>query len=154
MKAARPRPRRVLNSAPQRLYRWQKEALTPVAAARGAALDPAAAAGLRQRRATGRRPAPEVNVLKKAAAGCLLWAPALAATGSRGRYRFIAAPRSPYPVRLPCQAAAVPASACYAWQRTQTQASSEPSPAWKEAGGQVFGRRKRRAGAGSPGAEK
>ncbi len=38
---------RALDSNPRLLYKWQKEALTPVAAARGADLDPATAAELR-----------------------------------------------------------------------------------------------------------
>ena len=46
---------RALNIDPKRRYKWQKEALTPVAAARGAELDPAAAAELRQLRAANRR---------------------------------------------------------------------------------------------------
>ena len=50
------------------IYKWQKEALTPVAAARGAALDPTTAAELRQLRATNRRQAQELDILKKAIA--------------------------------------------------------------------------------------
>ena len=53
---------------PKRLYKWQKEALTPVAAARGAELDPATAAELRQLRAANRRQAQELDILKKAIA--------------------------------------------------------------------------------------
>lgn len=49
-------------------YKWQKETLTPVAAARGAALDPATAAELRQVRALARRQAQELAILKKAIA--------------------------------------------------------------------------------------
>ena len=41
---------RALNIDPKRIYKWQKESLTPVAAARGADLDPATAAELRQLR--------------------------------------------------------------------------------------------------------
>ena len=59
---------RALNIDPKRLYKWQKEALTPVAAARGAALDLATAAELRQLRAANRRQAQEVDMLKKAIA--------------------------------------------------------------------------------------
>jgi transposase len=59
---------RALNIDPKRLYRWQKEALTPVAAARGAELDPAAAAELRQLRAANRRQAQELEISKKAIA--------------------------------------------------------------------------------------
>ncbi len=51
---------RALNIDPKRIYNWQKEALTPVAAARGAELDPATAAELRQ--------AQELEILKKAIA--------------------------------------------------------------------------------------
>ena len=47
------------------LYKWQKEALTPVAAARGTELDPTTAAELRQLRATNRRQAQELEILKK-----------------------------------------------------------------------------------------
>ena len=59
---------RALNINPKLLYKWQKEALTPVAAARGAALDPTTAAELRQLRATNRRQAQELDILKKAIA--------------------------------------------------------------------------------------
>jgi transposase len=57
-----------LNIDPKRLYKWQKEALTSVAAARGAELDPATAAELRQLRALARRQAQELDILKKAIA--------------------------------------------------------------------------------------
>ncbi len=63
---------RALNLAPKRIYKWQKEALTPVAAARGAELDPATAAELRQLRAANRRPAQAQESVKKAIASCLL----------------------------------------------------------------------------------
>ena len=56
---------RALNIDPKRIYKWQKEALTPVAA-RGAELDPATAAELRQLRAANRRQAQELEILKKA----------------------------------------------------------------------------------------
>jgi len=59
---------RALNSSPKLLYKWQKESLTPVAAARGAELDPATAAELRQLRALARRQAQELDILKKAIA--------------------------------------------------------------------------------------
>ncbi|RYY20959.1 MAG: hypothetical protein EOO36_02035 [Cytophagaceae bacterium] len=49
---------------PKRIYKWQKEALTPVAAARGAELDPAAAAELRQLRAANWRRAGTGNFKK------------------------------------------------------------------------------------------
>ncbi len=63
---------RALNIDPKRIYKWQKEALTPVAAARGVELDPATAAELRQLRAANRRQAQELEILKKAIASCLL----------------------------------------------------------------------------------
>lgn len=56
---------RALNINPKLLYKWQKEALTPVAVARGAELDPATAAELRQLRAVNRRQAQELDILKK-----------------------------------------------------------------------------------------
>jgi transposase len=59
---------RALNINVKLLYKWQKEALTPVAAAQGAELDPATAAELRQLRATNRRQAQELEILKKAIA--------------------------------------------------------------------------------------
>ena len=59
---------RALNIDPKRLYKWQKEALTPVAAARGTALEPTTAAELRQLRAANRRQAQELDILKKAIA--------------------------------------------------------------------------------------
>ena len=59
---------RALNINAKLLYKWQKEALTPVAAARGAELDPATAAELRQLRAANRRQAQELEILKKAIA--------------------------------------------------------------------------------------
>ena len=66
LKAARRKPPRALTIDPKRIYKWQKEALTPVAAARGAELDPATAAELRQLRAANRRQAQELEILKKA----------------------------------------------------------------------------------------
>ena len=62
---------RALNIDPKRNYKWQEEALTPVAAARGAELDPATAAELRQLRAANRWQAQELDMLKKAIARCL-----------------------------------------------------------------------------------
>ena len=59
---------RALNIDPKRIYQWQKAAQTPVAAALGAALDPATAAELRQLRAVNRRQAQELEILKKAIA--------------------------------------------------------------------------------------
>ena len=57
---------RALTIDPKRIYKWQQQALTPVAAARGAELDPATAAELRQLRAANRRQAQELEILKKA----------------------------------------------------------------------------------------
>ncbi len=69
MKAARLRPpRALLDVNPKLLYKWQKEALTPIAAARGAELDPTTAAELRQVRAANRRQAQELDILKRAIA--------------------------------------------------------------------------------------
>ena len=59
---------RALNIDPKRLYQWQRAAQMPVAAALGAAMDPATAAGLRQLRAANRRQAQELDILKKAIA--------------------------------------------------------------------------------------
>ena len=53
---------RALNIDPKRLCKWQKEALTPVAAARGMELDPATAAELRQLRAANRRQAQALDI--------------------------------------------------------------------------------------------
>ena len=47
---------------PTRMYKWPKEALTPVAAARGAELDPATAAELRPLRAANQRQAQEPEI--------------------------------------------------------------------------------------------
>ena len=59
---------RALNIDPKRIYQWQKAAQTSVAAALGAALDPATAAELRQLRALARRQAQDLDILKKAIA--------------------------------------------------------------------------------------
>ena len=59
---------RAWNLNPTLLYKWQKEALTPVAAARGAALNPTTAAELRQLQAANWRQAQELDILKKAIA--------------------------------------------------------------------------------------
>ena len=55
-----------LNVNPKLLYKWQKEALTPIAAACGAELAPATAAELRHLRALSQRQARELVILKKA----------------------------------------------------------------------------------------
>ena len=54
---------RALNIDPKRIYQCQKATQTPVAAALGAALDPATAAELRQLRALARRQAQELDIL-------------------------------------------------------------------------------------------
>ncbi|MGI4735865.1 MAG: hypothetical protein ACRYG7_11885 [Janthinobacterium lividum] len=54
-----------MNSNVKLLYKWQKEAFTPVAAARGAELDPVTAGELRQLLATNRRQAQELEIVKK-----------------------------------------------------------------------------------------
>jgi transposase len=56
---------RVLTIDPKRIYKQQKEALTLVAAARGAEFDPVTAAELRQLRAANWRQAQELEILKK-----------------------------------------------------------------------------------------
>ena len=56
---------RALSVNPKLLYKWQKEALTPIAAARGAELDPATAAELRHLRALSRRQAQELTILNR-----------------------------------------------------------------------------------------
>ena len=69
VKAPRPRPRRAPSvSTLNASIKWQRKALTPVAAARGAALDPATATELRQPRAFARREAQEADSLTKAIA--------------------------------------------------------------------------------------
>ncbi len=82
---------RALHTDPKRLYQWQKAVQTPVAAALGAALDPATAAELRQLWVLARRQAQGLEVLKNAIARCLLGAQALAGTGPMSRSRFLAA---------------------------------------------------------------
>ena len=65
---------RALDTNPKLRYKWQKEALTPVAAARESELDPATAAELRQLRTLAQRQAQaqELEILKKAIASGLL----------------------------------------------------------------------------------
>ncbi|MEJ7663955.1 MAG: hypothetical protein WKG07_32700 [Hymenobacter sp.] len=68
-KAARPRPPRARStSTPNASISGRRKRSPPVAAARGAALDPATAAELRQLRAANRRQAQELEILKKAIA--------------------------------------------------------------------------------------
>jgi len=62
------------------------------------------------------------------------------------RYRFIAAERGHYPVRLLCQLVAVPASGYYAWQQAQQQKLAQREPAWETALVKAFGVHKRRYG--------
>ena len=96
---------RALNIDPKRIYQWQKAAQTPVVAALGAALDPNAAAELRQLRALARRQALELelDILKN-------HCPLLTDRDPMSRYRFIAAERYRYPVQRLCQVLDVPAS--------------------------------------------
>jgi putative transposase len=110
-----------------------------VAAARGAELDPATAAELRQLRATNRWQAQALEILKS---HCHL----LGDRQPMSRYRFIEARRNQYPVRLLCQVVAVPASGYYAWQQAQKQVDDRQAPAWEEALVKVFGRHQRRYG--------
>jgi hypothetical protein len=98
------------------LYKWQKEALTPVAATRGVELDPATATELRQLRATNRRQAQELEILKNHYQQTLQ-ARYLGDRQPRSRYHFIEAQRRQYPVRMLCQVVAVTASGYYAWQQ-------------------------------------
>ena len=58
----------MLDISSKLFYKWQKEAITPVAAARRADPDSATAAELRQLRALARRQAQELDILKKAIA--------------------------------------------------------------------------------------
>ena len=59
------------------------------------------------------------------------------------RYRFIAAHRTAYSVRLLCQVVGVPVSGYYAWQQVQQQVVIQETPAWEEALVKVFGVPKR-----------
>ncbi|RZK32329.1 MAG: hypothetical protein EOO63_01720 [Hymenobacter sp.] len=54
----------VLNIDPKRIYKQQKEALTPVTAARRVELDPATATELRQLRAANRRQAQKLEIFR------------------------------------------------------------------------------------------
>jgi hypothetical protein len=58
-------PQRALNIEPKCFYKWQKAALTPVAAACGAEFDPTTAAELRQLRPLNKQQAQELEILKK-----------------------------------------------------------------------------------------
>ena len=58
-------------------------------------------------------------------------------------YRFIAAQRDHYPVRLLCPMLSVPASGYYAWQQAQQQRVAPCEPAWETAPVKVFGVHKR-----------
>jgi len=93
----------------------------PMAAARGAELDPATAAGLRQLRATNRRQAQELDLLKKCHRQQTLEARYLADTGPVSCCRFTEAQRHHDAVRLLCQMLSVPASGYYAWKEAQQQ---------------------------------
>ncbi|ALW84639.1 hypothetical protein AUC43_05815 [Hymenobacter sedentarius] len=129
--AARP-----LNISSKLLYKWQKESLTPVVAARGAALDPVTAAELRQLRAANRRRVQELEILKS-------HRHLLAHTRPMSRYRFIEAQWDHYPVRLLCQLVAVPASGYYAWQQAQQHKAEQQEPAWETALLKAFGMHQR-----------
>ena len=59
------------------------------------------------------------------------------------RYRFIAAQRDHYPVRLLCRLVAVPASGYYAWQQAQPPSAGRLEPAWETALVKAFGVHKR-----------
>ena len=86
---------RTLNLNLRLLYRWQKEALTPVAAARGAER--------RQLRALARRQAQELDILRNHRY-------LLRDRDPMRRYCFIEAQRENCPVRRLCQVLGVPAS--------------------------------------------
>ena len=58
-------------------------------------------------------------------------------------YRFSAAQRDHYPVRLLCQLVEVPASGYYAWQQAQQQVVAQQVPTWEAALVKVFGVHKR-----------
>ena len=96
-----------------------------MAAALGAALDPATALELRQLRATNRRQAQELDMLKSHCQQTFQ-ARYLADTGPMSRYRFIAAERGHYPVQRLCQVLGVPASGFYTWQATEQQTVGSP----------------------------
>ena len=59
------------------------------------------------------------------------------------RYRFIAAQRNHYPVRLLCQLVEVPSSVYYAWRQAQQQTMAQRAPAWEVALVKVLGVHKR-----------
>ena len=62
------------------------------------------------------------------------------------RYRFIAAQRDHYPVRLLCQVLSVAASGYYAWRQAPQQRAAQCEPAWETALVKVFGTHHRRYG--------
>ena len=59
------------------------------------------------------------------------------------RYRFVAAQRDHYPVRLLCQLVEVPTSGYYVWQQAQQQTMAQRAPVWEAALVKVFGVHKR-----------
>lgn len=105
---------RALSINPKLLYKWQKEAQTPMGAALGASLDPATAAE------------PVAGPFALAGAGTgdfkkshrqrLLHAQALSDAGPMNRYRFIQAQQGCYPVRGLCRALGMAPSRYYAWK--------------------------------------
>jgi len=92
------------------LYKWQKEVLTPAAAARGAELDPATAAELRQLRTLARLQAQELDILKKPLPSTKCLMRIFSDQELMNCYRFVEAQREQCPVRLLCQVLRVPAS--------------------------------------------
>ena len=128
-----------LNINPKLLYKWQKEVLTPVAAALGAQLDPATATELRHLRAANRRQAQELEILKS---HCHLFAD----PRPMSCYRFIEAQWEHYPVRLLCQVVGVVVSSHYAWHHGHQHAGNQELPAWETVLEKVFNRHQRRYG--------
>ena len=94
-----------------------------MAVARGAELDPATAAELRQLRAANRRQAQELDILKKAIASACLKRRLSQTPDPMSCYRFVEAQRDHYPGRLLCQLLRVPASGYYAWQKAPLRAA-------------------------------
>ena len=94
-----------------------------MAVARGAELDPATAAELRQLRAANRRQAQELDILKKAIASACLKRRLSQTPDPMSCYRFVEAQLDHYPGRLLCQLLRVPASGYYAWQKAPLRAA-------------------------------
>ena len=101
-----------MNTDPKRMYQWPKQALTTVAAARGAELAPATVAEWRQLRAANQRQAQKPDMFKKPLpVAC--YKRGLSVSDTPGAATTLAQ-RAHYPVPLLCQVAGVPASSCYA----------------------------------------